>query len=298
MLGFWVPALAKAVLTALVVVLASALAEAFGPFWGALVASLPVSAGPAYVFLAMQHDGDFVAASALSSFAANAATGLFLIVYAIQARRLTLWPGLGMAVATWLIASLLIRQIAWTPATAILLNLIIYGSGFLTLKGIATTTAGPGTLKIRRWFDTPLRAAAIALFVSGVVLASSMLGPEVTGIATVFPISLTSVIVILQPRIGGPASVLLATTALRAMLGFGLALLALHLEIRPWGVTMALFVALAVSVSWSGGLLILKGRSRVGQALSPAKNDYLPKRLGQMSVNPEKPSIQSTSRWK
>jgi hypothetical protein len=258
----WFPVLAKAISTALVVLLASALAEAFGPFWGALIASLPVSAGPAYVFLAMQHDGDFVAASALSSFAANAATGLFLIVYARSARRLALWQALGAAVATWLAASLLIHQIAWTPATAILLNLIVYCTGFPMLGGLAATTQRPASIPIRGWSDTPVRAAAIALFVSGVVVASSMLGPRATGIAAVFPVSLTSLLVIVQPRIGGAASALLATTALRAMLGFGLALLALHLAIRPWGVATALFVALAVSAAWSGGLLLLKTRSQ------------------------------------
>ena len=264
MFALWVPILTKAVSTALVVVLASALAEVVGPFWGALVASLPVSAGPAYVFLAMQHDRGFVAASALTSFAANAATGVFLTVYAMKARQLPLWRGLGAALATWLAASLMIRGIAWTPAKAIVLNLIVYGTGFLMLRGMPTTAPRSHTVTIRRWFDLPLRAAAIAMFVSGVVVFSSMLGPEATGIATVFPISLTSLIIILQPRIGGSASALLAVTALRAMLGFGLALLALHLAIQPWGAAPALLVALLVSLSWSGGLLVLKGRSRIG----------------------------------
>ncbi|MDR3534849.1 MAG: hypothetical protein P4L90_30330, partial [Rhodopila sp.] len=127
----WVSMLIKAVSTALVVVFASVLAEAMGPLWGALIASLPVSTGPAYVFLAMQHDGDFVAASALSSFAANAATGVFLIVYALGAKRPSSWRGLAVALAIWLAASLLVRQIVWTPVTATLLNLIVYGSGVM-----------------------------------------------------------------------------------------------------------------------------------------------------------------------
>ena len=245
----------------MVVVVASALAEAIGPFWGALIASLPVSAGPAYVFLAMQHDAAFVAASALSSCAANAATGLFLIVYATTARRLRLWLGLGAALATWLVASVLMRQIAWTPATVVLLNLAVYGAGFVVLRGTAETPPGPAAATLRRWVDLPLRAAAVAVFVSGVVIASAVLGPQATGIAAVFPISLTSLIIIVRPRIGGPASALLAATALRAMLGFGLALLALHLAVHPWGVGPALFVGLLVSVTWSGGLLVLRGRS-------------------------------------
>src|SRR5215470_1720523 len=86
--ALWLPPLVRALATGLLVASASAVAEAFGPFWGALIASLPVSAGPAYVFLAMQHGAEFVAASALSSFAANAATGLFLIVYGVLGGRM------------------------------------------------------------------------------------------------------------------------------------------------------------------------------------------------------------------
>jgi hypothetical protein len=267
---FWVPALAKAISTAMVVVVASALAETFGPFWGALIASLPVSTGPAYVFLAMQHDAAFVAASALSSCAANAATGLFLIVYATAARRLRLWQGLGAALALWLLASAVLRQIAWTPATVVLLNLVVYGAGFLMPTGFlmpnrtAEAPPRPNTVTLRRWFDLPLRAVSVALFVSAVVVASAALGPQATGIAAVFPISLTSLIIIVHRRIGGSASAALAATALRAMLGFGLALLTLHLAIRPWGVGPALFAGLLVSVSWSSGLLILKSRSCAG----------------------------------
>src|SRR6476469_6707795 len=101
--AIWLPPLIRALTTALLVLGASVAAEMAGPFWGALIASLPVSAGPAYVFLAMQHDPGFVAASALSSCAANAATGLFLIVYGLLAVRLAPWRGLGIAVGVWLL---------------------------------------------------------------------------------------------------------------------------------------------------------------------------------------------------
>lgn len=52
--AIWLPPLIRALTTALLVLSASVAAEMAGPFWGALIASLPVSAGPAYVFLAMQ----------------------------------------------------------------------------------------------------------------------------------------------------------------------------------------------------------------------------------------------------
>lgn len=254
------PALVKALATALLVVSASMVAEALGPFWGALIASLPVSAGPAYVFLAMRHGPDFVAASALSSCAANAATGLFLIVYGVLASRAPPWRSLGIAVMAWLAASLGIRLVHWIPLTALALNLVVYSVGFGLVSSSRGTASPPVVPSRRRRSDLLVRAAAVAGFVSIVVAASSMLGPDATGIAAVFPISLISLIVIVRPRIGGVASSQLAASALRAMLGFGIMLLALHLAIQPWGTAAALILALLVSTCWSVGLLLLRRR--------------------------------------
>ena len=255
----WLPIVAKALSTASVVVLASVVAEVAGPFWGALVASLPVSAGPAYLFLAMQHDAAFVAASALTSCAANAATGLFLVVYALTAGKQSLLRSLGSALAVWAVASVGILQIGWTPGSALLLNAAVFSVGDRVLRRVATTRGSDVATK-RAWFDLPLRAAAIAVFVTAVVLASQALGPAATGIAAVFPISLSSLLVVVHPRIGGAATAMLAATALRAMAGFGLALLALHFGALTWGTTAALTGGLCVTVAWSGWLLALKTR--------------------------------------
>ncbi len=258
----WLPPLVRALTTALLVVSASAVAETLGPFWGALLASLPVSTGPAYVFLAMQHGQDFVAASALSSFAANAANGVFLIAYGVLAGRASPGKSLGAAIAVWLAASLATQQVVWTPLTALLLNLAAYGVGFIVLGVARSARSGPATLVRRRWFDLPVRAVAVAAFVSLVVAVSTALGPGITGVAAVFPISLISLFAIVRPRIGGPASSQLAANALRSMLGFGLMLLALHLAIRPWGTVAAFAVALLAWVSWSAVLLLLRRRER------------------------------------
>src|SRR5262249_3253087 len=64
-LVFW-PALAiKMAVAALFVSVATIIAERRGAVAGALVAALPVSAGPAYVFLALDHDAAFISASAV-----------------------------------------------------------------------------------------------------------------------------------------------------------------------------------------------------------------------------------------
>lgn len=254
----WLPPLVRALTTALLVVSASVAAEALGPFWGSLIATFPVVAGPAYVFLAMRHGDGFLATSALSSAVANAATGMFLIVYGLLASRLPPGRTLVIAVLTWVSTVMATRAIVWTPVTALLLNAAIYGAGFLLLTTVKSVAPRAVSLSRRKWFELPARALAVAAFVSLVISASSLLGPNTTGIAAVFPLSLISLLVIVRPRIGGPASALLAANALRAMLGFGVMLLVLHLGIPPWGAPIALSAALGVSILWSAALLQLE----------------------------------------
>jgi hypothetical protein len=264
----WLPLVAKALATALIVVAASTAAEALGPGWGAIIASLPVSAGPVYVFLAMQHGPVFVATSALNSAAANGATGLFLTIYGILAKRMPPWRSLGVAVGGWLVASVVIQHVTWTPVSAIALNLAIYGLGLACVNRWGTVNSGPARPSRRRWFDLPLRAALVAIFVSTVVAVSAALGPAATGIVAVFPVSLISLIVILLPRLGGPATARVATNALPPMLGFGVMLTMLHLIIQPFGVVAALVLALAACALWSGTLLQLQVRRRYGEPRS------------------------------
>jgi hypothetical protein len=62
----------KMAATAAVVVAASIIAERVGALVGAMVATLPVAAGPAYILLAIDHDASFIADSTLMSLAVHA----------------------------------------------------------------------------------------------------------------------------------------------------------------------------------------------------------------------------------
>src|ERR1039457_3762605 len=77
----WLPLAAKLAATAAIVVGASVIDERVGALTGALVATLPVTIWPAYVFLSLDHDGSYIAQAALSGLVINADTGLFLVIY-------------------------------------------------------------------------------------------------------------------------------------------------------------------------------------------------------------------------
>src|ERR1700753_4121410 len=74
-------------LAAALVVTASAITERSGPVIGALIATLPISAGPSYVFLALDHDAAFIAEGALASFPINAVTMFYCLAYVLLAQR-------------------------------------------------------------------------------------------------------------------------------------------------------------------------------------------------------------------
>jgi len=255
-MAFWAALLVKAIATALIVVLASVAAEAAGPFWGGLIISLPIAAGPAYVMLALQHDSGFIAASALGSFAANAATFVLLTVIALLAPRHRRSVVIGGGLAAWLLALLAIRAIDFGLAGAVLLNLVMIVLAHRLTRPAAHAPALPRGALRRRWFELPLRAALVGLVVASVVTASHALGPGVTGTASVFPVAFTSFAFLVLPRLGGAASAAVMAGAIRAMPGFALSLLVLHLCAEPLGVWSALLAMLATSLVWSVGMLL------------------------------------------
>ena len=97
-------------ITAAFVVSASVITERSGPVIGALVATLPISAGPSYVFLALDHDAAFVAQGALASLPINAATILMGLIYVMLAQRRSLMVCFAASVTVWLVLAVLVRM--------------------------------------------------------------------------------------------------------------------------------------------------------------------------------------------
>src|ERR1700741_383290 len=103
----------RMIVAAAFVVSASFIAERSGPAIGALIATLPISAGPSYTFLALDHDAAFIAQSALASFAVNAATMAFCLTYVLLAQRSSTAISVGGAVAVWITLAALEQLMTW-----------------------------------------------------------------------------------------------------------------------------------------------------------------------------------------
>src|SRR5690348_14715564 len=104
---------AKTACAALIVVAASRLTERAGPVLGSLVATLPVSTGPVYVFLAMDHGAAFIAECARISVAASVAMLAFIWGHALASRRFATAGSLAAATLAWFAAAFLLQLRDW-----------------------------------------------------------------------------------------------------------------------------------------------------------------------------------------
>ena len=257
-LAFWLALVLKMAVTAGFVVGASLIAERAGPAIGAMIATLPIAAAPAYIILSFDHDSRFIADGAIGSLSANAITGLFSLVYVILAQRLGL-ISVVIALALWFALAFAASSIPWTIVSVIAFNIVMFAVCIPLARRYCHV---PMPLARRRWFDVPLRAGLVACNVAIVVSVSTRVGPAVTGQLAVFPIVLTSLILIFQPRIGGPATASLLANGIWGLAGFSTALVVLHLVAVPFGTWPAYGLSLATSIVWNLTVWAMRRRAR------------------------------------
>jgi hypothetical protein len=256
-LMFWFMFITKMAITALFVSLATIIAEKLGATAGALVATLPVSAGPVYVLLAVDHDSAFISVSAVASLALNAATAIFVTVYVLLAQQRSLWISVSLALAAWLATAVTLTLVHWTAWSAAVLNVAVLALCLVIVEPFRHVRMTP---TIHSWYAFAVRAAMVTLLVGAVVVLSFKIGPAGSGVLAMFPVISMSIMVILHRRVGGPATAALLANAIYGLAGFGVALLTLHLTAVPFGSAVALIVALGVSVCWNATIYAARRR--------------------------------------
>lgn len=149
------------------VVTASIITESSGPVIGALIATLPLSAGPAYVFLALDHNATFIAKGAQAGLAINAATMAFCLTYVALAQRSNAIISVGGAVVVWIALAALEGLVTWTLFGGVLANAVAFAICIPLFRRFQHLEKVP--LVAHYWYDIPLRATMVAALVAIVV---------------------------------------------------------------------------------------------------------------------------------
>jgi hypothetical protein len=163
------------------------------------------------------------------------------------------------AVTVWIALVALTRSVHWSLAGGLLANAVAFAICLPLLRRFRHVKM---PLITRRWYDIPLRASLVATLVATVVTLSRWVGPGVSGTIALFPVVFTSMMLILHPRIGGPATAAVLANSGWGLMGLGIAIAVLHVAAPQLGSAIALSLALTTCISWNLALW-WNGRRRV-----------------------------------
>jgi hypothetical protein len=238
----------KMAVAGLFVISATIIAERAGPFIGALVLTLPVSAGPAYVFLSLDHDAAFISQSALASLSNNVSTFFYTLIFLFVAQRFGTAASVLISIAGWAAVSVALQVVPWTATTAVLANVAVFVACFYATRRYADAPMPRVPL---RFSDVLLRAALVATIVALVVSLSFTIGAAATGLLAAFPVVYTSIFLILNRRVGTEATAAVIAHGYAGLLGFGMSAFVLHAAALPLGKPLALLAALVFALAWN-----------------------------------------------
>ncbi|MGY6646330.1 MAG: hypothetical protein ACXIVD_14030 [Salinarimonas sp.] len=264
---FWLQLLLKMLASALLVVTASFVVERSGPLAGAMIATLPLSAGPNFVYLAMDHGPVFLAEVARIGMQVNVGNAFFVLAYATVAPGRRLAPALLAGFAGWGGAVFVMRSIDPDLPLTLAISAFVFTVAFLAIRRKLGNERPPPAP--RTPFDLPLRAITVMLLVAAVVISGRLAGPSVAGVLAILPLVLSSLVIILHPRIGGAATGQVMLNGFPGLMGFGIAVGSVSVAAIPFGSALALTGGLAVAVIWNSAVMLI-ARRRKAQRRIPA----------------------------
>jgi uncharacterized membrane protein len=235
----------KLVLTPALIAVATLVGRRFGPSISGWLVGLPFTSGPVSLFLALEQGTAFGAAAAAGSIAGVAASAVFALAYAAMARRFG-WP-----------ASLTIASLAFAVAV-VGLHALPLGSSLPTpllalyAGGVAAAIIGirlipaPGALdeapEPPRW-DLPLRMIIATALVIAITSAAPLLGPQLSGLLTTYPIYAGVLAVFAHAQRGGAAATQVVRGLCYGIIAFATFFLAIGALVDRAGIVVAFAAA-------------------------------------------------------
>lgn len=242
---------------AVFVVIVALISERAGPFFGAMIASLPLYTGPIYLFLALDHPPAYLARVAVASMPTCAVIPVYLLTYGLFARAGRSMPlSLVTALGVWFTCAFFVQLYDWSLAEALLFAIPVFSVALLLAPRF--TDAVPRQAGRRTWLDLGIRVLLVTIVVGVVNVLSLFVPAQITGILSIMPTITTALIIVLHDRIGGPATAALLAHSIGGLIGMLLALTLVAASITAWGSAISLSIALAICVAWNLMLIALK----------------------------------------
>lgn len=247
---------------AVVVVTVALISERVGPFFGAMVASLPTYTGPIFVFLALDFPPEHLSRVAVAAVASCGVIPVNVLIYGLLARRgHSMIVSLLGAFGAWFACAIFVQLYDWTLVEAFIFAVPIFAVALLIAPYFMD--AVPQKAGQRSLLDLAVRVLMVTSVVGCVNASSPFLPAQLTGILAIIPIVTASLIIVLHGRIGGPATAALLAHTIGGLIGMLFALTFVAATIVAWGPVFSLSSGLAICVLWNLMLIV----ARQGRAI-------------------------------
>lgn len=222
------------------------LAQRAGPVPASALMTLPLNAGPGFLFLAFDESDAFVRDGALIAFAATGPVVVFAAIFARQITRRALPVAFLIATLAWMVVPLLLAGVEMTLPLAAGLTVAGVLLGLYLVPKLSPDA--PAVSEASDWRPAVARAAAGGVVVATVATFGGMLGSEGTGLLLGFPTTITAASWAIATHYDAAFAQRVLATVPRTIASYSLFCLFTYLLIGPLSALGAWTVAALISL--------------------------------------------------
>jgi hypothetical protein len=256
----WVTFLLKLVLVPIFIGAVSLAGQRWGSTVSGWLIGLPFTSGPVAFFLALEEGDVFASKASVGIMLGIVSVFVFCLAYSRSAIRLGWFQSTLAGFTAFLLSTYLLDTIVLPVSIGLVLALLVLAASFSLMPRVGSGRASVGGM---RW-ELPARmvsATALVFLITGV---AQVLGPQLTGLLTPFPIYATTLAVFTHRSQGGEEAVKLLRGVIMGSLTFIFFFLIVSLTIVAWGVGASFLMAIGASfVTHTTSLRLLRLRGRI-----------------------------------
>jgi hypothetical protein len=260
----------KLVLTPALIGVATLVGRRFGPSISGWLVGLPFTSGPVSFFLALEQGTSFAAAAASGSIAGVTASATFAVAYAAAARRVA-WPiSLATGSIAFAIAAIALRSLPLASDLPVPL-VPLYAGGVLAALAGVRLIAAPGPLDAAPTpppWDLPMRMVVATGLVLLITSAAPLLGPQLSGLLTTYPVYAGVLAVFAHAQRGGAAAAEVMRGLCYGIIAFATFFLCIGALIDRAGIVAA-FAAAVVGAIGVQALTLARVRAEAVASVEP-----------------------------
>lgn len=213
---------------------------------GGLVATLPAAAGPILLVLALQEGDAFAADAAQSALLGIVALNAFIVIYCVASRHTGWFGSLLIGWAAFFVAIAPLSAIEPSALVSFACALVANTLTIVIVERMKITEPVP-TPDPPSW-DIPARALSAVAMIVAITGLAAVLGPDLTGLLTPFPIIASILAAFTHAHAGSDATIALTRAFGVGLYSFAVFFYVLATKLVPMGTAGAFTLSIVLTL--------------------------------------------------